>query len=130
MLFKWNLWKIKYFFSSAMPACSWKERVSILKKREPLVCACLIERVDFLWIIESTSGGRRALTWKKKSLESSHPGLSREKLKLKTLPSWVINPNQKSTCSLNCKWPSACLIMCCFFPLGWWLFSGLAPFTN
>lgn len=49
-----------------------------------------------------------------KSLESSRPGFSREELKLKTFPSWAINLNQKSTCSLNCKWPSACLIMCCF----------------
>lgn len=30
-----------------------------------------------------------------KSLESSHPGLSREELKLKTSASWAIHPNKK-----------------------------------
>lgn len=54
-----------------------------------------------------------------KSRESSHPGLSREELKLKTFPSWAISPKQKSSCSLNCKWPSAYLIIYFFFPLGW-----------
>ena len=61
-----------------------------------------------------------------KSLECSHPGLSREKLKLKAFPSGAINPNR----AVNCRWPSAGLIMGFFFSLGGLSLSGLTTFTN
>lgn len=107
--------KVLLFFCSA---CLWLERKSLLAyhledANTPGLCLFDINT----WVFMNYGGH----FWEEKgsnlnkSLESSLPSLSREEPKLKTFPSWAINLNQKSTYSLNCKWPSACLIMCFFF---------------